>query len=433
MRINCNMVRALRSPKKGQRLLAAVEQKGANMRSRVSNAEPIIDGTAGLALAPQFLLSNPERTLLLEPGAPREDLVCASADLGPALSELSRSLPERHRAGVRFVGAIPFDPAESALLSASRLVRSVGSWPFEPSNDGNDQTSDRAPQTDFPRSMAKFDRPSPYETLVADALRRIEVGDFTKVVLARTVDLPNREVDMRRLLSRLRADNPLGNVFCVRLPETVAGEPRLMVGVTPELLVSKRGLAVVSSPLAGTAARSQDRELDQSRRLALLGSAKDRHEHALVVQRIASELRPIASEVYHDPEPHVVGTKSLWHLRTHIRATLKNASVTSLDVALRLHPTPAVCGEPFDPALAFIRQHESTGRGFFAGALGHMDYSGDGDWFVTIRCAEVTPQRARLYAGAGIVSGSVPALEFAETAAKMETMRSLFGGGEHER
>jgi isochorismate synthase len=112
-------------------------------------------------------------------------------------------------------------------------------------------------------------------------------------------------------------------------------------------------------------------------------------------------------------------------LKSHIAGTLRRESTNALEVALQLHPTPAVCGEPAGAALDFIRAHEGLERGYFAGAVGYMDAQGDGEWFVTIRCAELAPRRARLYAGAGIVAGSDPEREFAETTAKMETMRRL--------
>jgi isochorismate synthase len=92
-----------------------------------------------------------------------------------------------------------------------------------------------------------------------------------------------------------------------------------------------------------------------------------------------------------------------------------------------LHPTAAVCGQPREIAAAAIEQLESFERGFFTGAVGWCDSAGDGQWMVTIRCAEVHGNRARLYAGAGIVTGSDPEAEAAETSAKFQTLLRAMG------
>jgi isochorismate synthase len=202
-----------------------------------------------------------------------------------------------------------------------------------------------------------------------------------------------------------------------------------LVGASPELLLSRRGALVVSAPLAGSVPRSRDASEDEQRAARLLRSAKDRHEHRFVVEQILDGLRPFTTDLHFEREPTVTATHSMWHLSTRISGRLRDLGTSSLRLALALHPTPAVCGTPTERAADFIAAAEPFDRGYFTGTLGHMDATGDGDWIVTIRCAEVGPSGVRVFAGAGIVEHSVPALELEETDAKMQTMLAALGAG----
>jgi isochorismate synthase len=168
--------------------------------------------------------------------------------------------------------------------------------------------------------------------------------------------------------------------------------------------------------------------VEDRRRAALLPkSSKDRHEHQLVVEQIVEDLRPFARRLRCEREPQVVTTASLHHLSTRIEGTLRDPQVSALRLALALHPTPAVCGSPTQAARDFITEREGFDRSYFTGTLGHVDSNGDGDWIVTIRCAELGAERARVFAGAGIVGSSIAELELNETNVKMQTMLEALG------
>jgi isochorismate synthase len=369
-----------------------------------------------LEQAPQFLLAGPGHTHFLERDPQAADVgLGAVGDPTHLLEAVRRRFIEGPNAGLHVVGAIPFDPRDGCALRISARVRSFPTVPLvapTPRVPMPKQLPDEGVALDSAR----------YVDLVERALVAIERGSLKKVVLARALDVPSGPVDVLGLVGRLRAQNPANHVFCVRLPVGGSRGPRVLLGATPERLVSRQGLQVTSGPLAGTAARSPDARLDQERRRTLLRSEKERREHQLVVEQIVRALDPLAKDIAVDAEPHVVGTKALWHLKTNIVGTLRSASTNALELALHLHPTPAVCGEPSSAAFEFIRKHEPFERDYFAGAVGYMKANGDGEWFVTLRCAELSLGRARLYAGAGIVAGSDPKREFEETTAKMETM-----------
>ncbi|MDI1261533.1 isochorismate synthase [Aquabacterium sp.] len=257
---------------------------------------------------------------------------------------------------------------------------------------------------------------------VEKALRQIEAGHLDKVVLSRSRKLL-AQVDVPRLVQRLMPRNLMGYTYAINLEDSdLPSHARTLVGASPELLLRKRDRHVVSHPLAGSIPRSADALEDQRRAARLLESAKDLREHAYVVDAVAHTLAPYCRTLIVPPAPTLVSTPTMWHLGTRIVGELKDEDASALELALALHPTPAVCGHPNAAAKNFIRQHEGFDRAYFAGLVGWTDLRGDGEWAVTIRCAEVTPQHATLYAGAGVVSGSDPQREWAETEAKMATM-----------
>lgn len=200
-----------------------------------------------------------------------------------------------------------------------------------------------------------------------------------------------------------------------------------LIGASPELLVARSGQLVTANPLAGSAARSSDPAEDKRRADALLLSAKDRHEHAVVVEAVASALRPYCRKLDVPAEPSVIGTKTMWHLSTKVTGELLEPAASSLELAVAMHPTPAVCGTPTGPARTAIRELESFDRRYFTGMVGWCDAAGDGEWAVTIRCAEIGEDAVTLYAGAGIVEGSDPAAELAETSSKLKTLLLAMG------
>jgi isochorismate synthase len=269
--------------------------------------------------------------------------------------------------------------------------------------------------------------PHEYVAAVAEAVRRIRQGQLDKVVLARalTVQL-DQPIQPAELLRQLVLQNRSGYAFALDLSANER-EPRTLLGVSPELLLEKRAGRVFTNPLAGSRPRSRDRAEDEALARELLASRKDRHEHALVIDEVASALRPFCKQLEVPAAPGLLSTPAMWHLSSEIRGELKDARCSSLQLAQALHPTPAVCGQPRARAAQLIGELEGFERGLFAGAVGYCDEHGDGEWAVTLRCAELRPQEIRMWAGAGIVAESEPWAEFDETAAKLGTVLRALG------
>nr|WP_255699303.1 isochorismate synthase [Luteimonas sp. Y-2-2-4F] len=270
-----------------------------------------------------------------------------------------------------------------------------------------------------------------YAAAVARCVERLREAagpsPLRKVVLARSLRLQARaEVDPRTLAARLGEDASV-TTYVAPLPVAAGEAPAWLVGATPELLVSRRGEAVASHPLAGSARRCADAGEDARAAEALLASAKDHDEHRYVVEAILDALAPLCRQLQAPARPSLHATATMWHLGTRIAGTLKDPAVSAAALAGLLHPTPAVCGTPRLPALEAIRALEPVDRGFYAGAVGWTDAAGDGDWYVSIRCARVQARAMRLFAGAGIVAGSQPALEVDETAAKFMALLNALG------
>lgn len=260
-----------------------------------------------------------------------------------------------------------------------------------------------------------------WEAAVGEALAEIRRGTFSKVVLARTLDVtPSALPDPLVVLAHLRRQNPGAHVFLF--------EPRpgaTLLGAAPEILATLLGGDFHATAVAGSVPRgSSDRERDALAR-KLLASRKDRAEHQYTVDDMVARLDPLVEDVRADPEPGVLALAGIQHLETHIRATApRDRDVLSLLSAL--HPTPAVCGFPRDPALEFLRREEPFERGWYAGPVGWFDTRGNGVFVPALRSAVVREGTWRLFAGAGIVAGSEPSLEWEETWIKFEpVLRAL--------
>ena len=192
--------------------------------------------------------------------------------------------------------------------------------------------------------------------------------------------------------------------------------------------MARRGDLVVSNPLAGSAPRSPDPDEDARRGEALASSAKDLREHALVVDRVAERLAPYCTSLDVPAAPSVTRTASMWHLGTRIEGALRDPAPTSLQLAEALHPTPAVCGEPTDAARAAIEELEEFARGFYTGLVGWCDADGDGEWAVTIRCAEVAGRAVRaVRRRRGRRRAPVPRRSWRRPSAKFRTLLSALG------
>ncbi len=257
-----------------------------------------------------------------------------------------------------------------------------------------------------------------FRALVAEAVAAIADGELDKVVLAREVLIrANRAFQQPDLLNRLRALHP--SCFAFALDG--------FVGASPELLCRRRGLAVASEPLAGTVARSGDPEADERLAEMLISSRKERHEHRLVVDAIAGVLRPLCAELAIPEVPIILELRNVAHLTTPVRGHLRPGPGTpgALQLVAELHPTPAVGGWPRDAALAYLAKHEGLERGLYAGAVGYVEAGGDGEFWLGIRSAQISGREARLLAGVGIVEGSDPAAELAETQLKLQALLAV--------
>ncbi len=261
--------------------------------------------------------------------------------------------------------------------------------------------------------------PSHFEEAVARAVERIEAGDVEKIVLAREVRVhAEGGFDTGAIFGALRAAFPECYCYCVATPELA------FVGASPELLVRRDGARTQTVALAGTTRRSADPAVDAHLGEQLLSSPKNREEQAIVARRIERALAPVSVWVAPAEEPVLVKVQNVQHLGTPIRAQLADA-VSTLELAGRLHPTPAVGGEPAELAEPLIPALEGLDRGWYAGTVGWTDLTEDGEFCVAIRCALLRDRTAHLYAGNGIVRDSDPADELAETEAKLGALLPL--------
>jgi menaquinone-specific isochorismate synthase len=250
---------------------------------------------------------------------------------------------------------------------------------------------------------------------VALAVERLSAGTLDKVVLARALDVVAGEpLDARSIAARLAQ----------RFPSCFTYICAGLVGASPELLVRRQGRHAESLVLAGTVRRGSSVEEDAELEQALLSSAKDQHEHALAAASVRDVLAGLASEVDGDERPQLLRLANVSHLATHLEAWLPAGPPSALALAAALHPTAAVGGTPREAALAAIRELEAAPRERYAGPVGWLDAHGDGEFALALRCAQLDGSRARLWAGAGIVAGSDPAAEVAETTAKLDAVLS---------
>lgn len=317
------------------------------------------------------------------------------------------------------VGALPFDTTRDVLCVQPQQVV----W-------GNESPTASATLGVAPLRVVGQPDAATYAMMVERALDRIDRGDggLRKVVLARSLHVSTRApVDPSAIVERLSRD-PSVTAFLVDLSLASGVTDHTMVGATPELLVSRRGSRIASHPLAGSAPRAPGSAEDQRIADALLRSEKDRREHAVVVEAILDVLSPLCRELSAPAGVGLRSTATMWHLGTRIEGVLKSEDGPSAaGLAALLHPTPAVGGDPRDAALEAIRALEPHDRGFYAGTIGFTEANGDGEWYVALRCAEIRGARVTLHAGAGIVAGSDPAKEVAETSAKFRAMLHALG------
>ncbi len=261
-----------------------------------------------------------------------------------------------------------------------------------------------------------------WQEAVAAAVREIEAGRYEKAVLARQLHIVHENaIERPAVLERLAARYPNCYVF------SFAAGDATWLGASPELLVSLEGGEVQAASLAGSRPRGADDESD--RRLAedLLASEKERAEHGFVVSAIREALEPVCSRLVAPETPVLMRMSNIQHLHTPVTAHV-NGGVDILDLVDRVHPTPAVGIWPREAGVEVIERLEQMDRGWYAAPIGWMDFAGEGEFAVALRTARVAGDEATLFAGAGIVEGSVPAEELAETELKFRPLREALAG-----
>lgn len=361
---------------------------------------------------PSFILTGPTGNDLVKTVV-AEGIRTVYADISEAAAAL------RDGSARLVVGALPFDLRAPAALLTPRRV--------------GDTLPRRAPGQ-MPTVRIAEARPDPavHRARVERALRTLRDPEnpLQKLVLARALRLvAEHPMDPLTILHRLVDADPEASGYLTDLsPAGDAYRGTVLVGASPELLVARVGERVVCQPFAGSAPRSADPGTDEANGAALAASGKDRHEHQLVVDTMRACLEPLCTDLRVAAEPRLSSTAALWHLNTPIRGTLRRSATTAIDLALALHPTPAVGGVPTVAAVDAIAEVEAD-RGFYAGAVGWCDARGDGRWVVAIRGAELSADRcsALTRAGGGIVAESDPDDEVAETTTKFRTVLTALG------
>ncbi|OWA00803.1 isochorismate synthase [Streptomyces sp. CS113] len=382
---------------------------------------PVVPGAATRLLeayspATDRFLATPHRTLLGSGTAAR-----IPDDSRPPAERVREVLGALRRPGAPapvVVGALPFASEAPTALAVPQTVR----W-APPLREDPLIALPVPDEAERDWRVREVPGPEHYGEAVAAAVGRMRAGEFDKVVLARTLELTSaRDPDLPAMLRRLARRDPAGYTFA--LP---SGPGRTLIGASPELLVAKDGGRLTANPLAGSAPRSADLAEDVRHAVALLESEKDLHEHAVVVAAVQEALAPFCVSLRVPERPTLVRTAAMWHLSTTVTGELADPGATALDLASALHPTPAVCGTPTEVARSVIAESEPFDRGAYTGMVGWQDADGDGEWVVTIRCAEAEGRSLRLFAGAGVVAASTPEAETAETAAKFRTFLHAVG------
>jgi isochorismate synthase len=316
-----------------------------------------------------------------------------------------------------------------------RLTFAVLAQPDDTPEDLTNRINNRADDLKNPSDLPLLD-PSPsgryrvvsamppehYEQAVQRAVERIKQGELDKIVLAREVQVhAPTDHDPAAVLGVLRVAFPSCHLV-------VAGRgDAAFISASPELLIRRDGERAATLALAGSTRRSADPAVDDHLGERLLRSAKDREEQAIVARRIARTLKPYAVWVTAHEEPEVVRMANIQHLGTPIRAQLSR-SISVIELAGLLHPTPAVGGEPLRQAAPLIPALEGLDRGWYAGPVGWTDLDEDGEFVVALRCALLRGPVARCYAGVGVVRDSDPAAELAETETKLQALLPVLAG-----
>lgn len=329
---------------------------------------------------------------------------------------LQKKIQDTGNAELILVGSLAFDQRDLPEMSIAEAKNTY-------LNDGLEY-----PQTANPLSQVQaslIPAQDNYVDGVEKLVHLMKTSELEKAVLARAIDLHSeQQIPIVDLFYQLFKNNPEGYTFALAQDPKKTG---WFMGASPELLVAKQNQYVFSNPVAGTMPRHAEPSEDQAQAERLLASAKDQHEHAVVIEAIADQLSPLCADLSIPQTPSLIKTQAVWHLATQIKGRLKDPEMHVFDLVSILHPTPAVCGQPAPLARQLIAELEPFQRNLFAGTMGWSDARGNGAWAVNVRCGRIFEKSARLYAGAGIVEASQPSSELNETIAKFKTMLNALG------
>lgn len=257
-----------------------------------------------------------------------------------------------------------------------------------------------------------------WESAVWQAVVQLNAGDLDKVVLARDlIATAASDIDVRYPLRRLGTSYDMCWTF------HVDG----LFGATPEMLVRREKGLVTSRVLAGTIRRTGNDDHDLQLAATLARSSKDLEEHEYAVRSVAEALAPYCSSMNVPEAPFVLHLPNVMHLATDVAAVAHDSGASALDLAAALHPSAAVGGTPTKVAVELIAEIEGMDRGRYAGPVGWVDAHGDGEFGIALRSGMLDGNQVRLFAGCGIVAGSDPEAELAESQAKFVPVRDSLG------
>ncbi|WP_043138401.1 isochorismate synthase [Aeromonas bestiarum] len=369
---------------------------------------------AQAASPPDFLFTSGQGTIsAYDLGQPITTPACEWPLLERQIARALAAAEAAGQANPLLIGAFAFDPADASCLYVPGRYERGERAP----------TAERAAEANQVISVQSTPAAAEFKTSVSSALDAFAQGHLAKVVLSRKLILTlHKPADPEQVLARLMSQNP--HAFHFSLP---LGQDRRLLGASPELLLRVSGGEVFTHPLAGSAKRGGEPAQDRQVARDLLASRKDQHEHRLVIDEIRRVLTPHCRELAIPANPTLMSTDTLWHLGTPIAGQLHPGQASVLSLACQLHPTPALCGYPTELARQFILEQEPFRRALFSGIVGWCDSQGNGEWAVVIRCGVLDGHQVELFAGAGIVAGSDPAMEWAETGTKLGTMLKALG------
>lgn len=321
-------------------------------------------------------------------------------------------------------GSFSFDPNEKSILVIPKIIlgkKAGKSWVTWIGNDTQPNfstISNSLPSGEITWSDGALSE-SQWKDQVGFAVDSIKQNKLEKVVLARDqVAASTVAINTRGLLQRLEIEYPSTWLFLVDG----------LIGATPELLVRLSKSLVTSRVLAGTIRKTGNEDRDLALAASLAKSSKDLEEHEYAVRSVADALAPFCSSTNVPESPFVLHLSNVMHLATDVTGVL-NDSAKQADIFTliqQLHPSAAVCGTPTNAAKKFIIDFEKMNRERYAGPVGWIDANGDGEIAIALRCGQLSQDNKsiRIFAGCGVVAGSDPANELAESQAKLMPMRT---------